>query len=262
MAASTSFHRPALRRPALMAVTAAWVLSATLLVVGAQPSLAVNGGACKAPYDLSVDPAAFTNSTGHPNAIDNAYFPLVPGMTWVYDGEKEGAALHDVMTVTSRTRSIMGVIVTVVRDTAWEDGLLAEDTFDWYAQDDAGNVWYFGEDTRTFDEHGNVESTEGSWEAGQGRNLPGILMLAHPRSGQTYRQEFGPGVAVDMATVLSVHRHVTVPAASYRQVVETKEYSCLEKGLDHKFYAPGVGLIAELALANGQEHIELTSFVQ
>jgi hypothetical protein len=243
-----------------MTGTLALVLSSALLVLGAPPSLAVNGGACKAPYQLSVDPASFLDAAGHPNAIDNRYFPLVPGMTWVYDGEKEGAALHDVMTVTRDTRSIMGVTVTVVRDTAWEDGLLAEDTFDWYAQDDAGNVWYFGEDTREFDEDGNVTTTEGSWEAGQGRNLPGILMLAYPRSGQTYRQEFGPGVAVDMATVLSIHRHVTVPAANYRQVVETKEFSCLEKGLDHKFYAPGVGLIAELALAHGQEHIELTSF--
>jgi hypothetical protein len=235
------------------------MFSVALLGLAAQPVLAVNGGACKAPYDLSINPADFTDSAGHANAIDNRYFPLSPGTTWVYDGQKEGATLHDVMTVTSDARTIMGVTVTVVRDTAWEDELLAEDTFDWYAQDDTGNVWYFGEDTREFDEEGNVETTEGSWEAGQGPNLPGILMLADPRSGETYRQEFGPGVAVDMATVLPLNRHVTLPAGSYRQVVETKEYSCLEKGLDHKFYAPGVGLIAELALANGQEYINLVS---
>ena len=248
-----------LSRQHLPAATIAWLLSILLLGLAAGPVTAVNGGACKVPYRVSIDPASFTDSAGNPNAIDNRYFPLIPGTTWTYDGQKEGAALHDVMTVTPDTRTILGVTVTVVRDTAWEDGLLAEDTFDWYAQDDAGNVWYFGEDTREFDEQGNVETTVGSWEAGQGPNLPGILMLADPRSGRTYRQEFGPGVAVDMATVLTLNRHLTLPAGSYRQVVETKEYSCLEKGLDHKFYAPGTGLIAELALANGQEHIELTS---
>jgi hypothetical protein len=84
-------------------------------------------------------------------------------------------------------------------------------------------------------------------------------MQAHPRSGKTYRQEFGPGVAIDMATVLSVHRHITLPAGSFGNVVLTKEYSCIEKGVDHKWYAPGVGLIAELALANGQEFIKLVS---
>jgi hypothetical protein len=240
-------------------VALASMLSIVLLALATRPALAINGGACKAPYDISISPADFTDASGQPNAIDNPYFPLIPSTTWVYDGQKEGASLHDVMTVTSDTRTIMGVTVRVVRDTAWEDGLLAEDTFDWYAEDDAGNVWYFGEDTREFDEQGNVETTEGSWEAGQGPNLPGILMLAHPRSGQTYRQEYGPGVAVDMATVLPLNRHVNVPAGGYQHVVETKEYSCLEKDLTHKFYAPGVGLIAELALANGREYIDLVS---
>jgi hypothetical protein len=241
------------------ALTAATLMALGIGAAGAAPGFAVNGGACARPYDLTVDPAAFADANGDPNSIDNPYFPLTPGTAWTYDGVKEGATLHDVMTVTQETRSIMGVTVRVVQDTAWEDGVLAEDTFDWYAQDDAGNVWYFGEDTREFDEQGNVTTTEGSWEAGQGDNLPGILMKAHPRSGKTYRQEFGPGVAVDMATVLSVHRHITVPAGSYGKVVLTKEFSCLEKGIDHKFYAPGVGLVAELALANGQEHIELVS---
>jgi hypothetical protein len=235
------------------------LLVAALAAGAASPVLAVNGGACKAPYNLDLQPSSFMDGSGNPNAIDNAYFPLTPGTTWTYEGEKEGASLVDVMTVTADTRTIMGVTVLVVRDSAWEDGILAEDTFDWYAQDDSGNVWYFGEDTRELDENGNVITTEGSWEAGQGPNLPGILMKAHPRSGKTYRQEFGPGVAIDMATVLSVHRHITVPADTYANVVLTKEYSCLEKGVDHKWYAPGVGLIAELALANGQEFIKLVS---
>jgi len=237
------------------------LVSALLLLVaaGSGESLAVNGGACSRPYAPTIRPADFTDAGGQPNAIDNPYFPLVPGTTFTYEGLKDGAPLRDVMTVTSATRTLMGVTVRVVRDQGFADGVLAEDTFDWYAQDDLGNVWYFGEDTRELDENGNVLTTEGSWEAGAGDNLPGILMKAQPRSGKTQRQEFAPDVAVDMATVLSVHRQITVPADTYRNVVLTKEFSCLEKGVDHKWYAPGVGLVAELALANGREFIKLVS---
>jgi hypothetical protein len=241
------------------ALTGVALLALGLAAGGAAPALAVNGGACARPYPLIVDPANFTDSNGQPNAIDNRYFPLVPGTTFTYDGVKDGAPLHDVMAVTSDTRSIMGVPVTVVRDTNSSDGVLVEDTFDWYAQDDDGNVWYFGEDTTEFNPDGTVDTTFGSWEAGQGPNLPGILMLAQPRSGQTYRQEYGPGIAIDMATPLSLVRHITVPADSYGHVVMTKEFSCLEKGIDHKFYAPNVGLVAELALSNGREWIKLVN---
>src|SRR5262245_19493497 len=243
----------------LMAWLALTGLVGGLLAAGAAPTLAVNGGACGRPYAPTIRPSDFTDGSGQPNAIDNPYFPLVAGTTFTYEGVKDGAPLTDVMTVTSSTRSIMGVTVRVVRDTGFSDGLLEEDTFDWYAQDDLGNVWYFGEDTREFDEQGNVTTTFGSWEAGQGSNLPGILIQAHPRSGGTYRQEFAPDVAVDMATVLSRTRHVTVPADSYSGVVQTKEFSCLEPGVDHKFYAPGVGLIKEVALSNGREGISLVS---
>ena len=246
------------RRRAL-AVLASTALVAGIAVAATGPTLAVNGGACNRPYDLTVDPANFSDEQGAPNAIDNPYFPLVPGTTFTYSGFKEGEPLTDVMTVTPATRTIMGVTVRVVRDSAYSNGVLSEDTFDWYAQDDQGNVWYFGEDTRELDEGGNVITTEGSWEAGQGANLPGILIQDQPRSGKTYRQEFAPDVAVDMATVLSRVRHTTVPAGTYSRVLMTKEFSCLEKGVDHKLYAPGVGLIKELALSNGREGISLVS---
>ena len=243
----------------IAATLAAGTLLIGLLATTAGHVLAVNGGACARPYPLVVDPADFTDANGNPNAIDNPYFPLVPGTTFTYDGVKDGAPLHDVMTVTGDTRSIMGVTVTVVRDTNTSEGVLLEDTFDWYAQDDAGNVWYFGEDTTEFNPDGTVDTTFGSWEAGQGPNLPGILIQNRPRSGHTYRQEYAPGVAIDMATPLSRTRHITVPAGTYHRVAMTKEFSCIEKGVDHKFYAPGTGLVAEVALSNGREWIKLVS---
>ena len=240
-------------------VGAALCLGLLIVAVPGQ-TLAVNGGACNRSYDVSISPADFKRPAGAPNPIDNAYFPLSPGMSWHYEGFKDGGPLTDIQTVTSDTKTIMGVPARVVRDTNWEDGVLAEDTFDWYAQDDAGNVWYFGEDTKEFDENGNVVTTEGSWEAGKNGNLPGLFMLAQPRSGLTYRQEFGIGVAVDMTTVLSLHKHLTVPFGTFGNVIETKEFSCIESGLDHKWYASGIGNIKELAAANGQEMIQLVDF--
>src|SRR6476661_4415583 len=167
-------------------VGAVLCMSALMAAVPGQ-TLAVNGGACNRSYDVSITPADFETSTGAPNPIDNSYFPLIPGMSWHYEGFKDGGPLTDVQTVTSDIKMIMGVPARVVRDTNWADGILAEDTFDWYAQDDAGNIWYFGEDTKEFDANGNVVTTEGSWEAGKHGNLPGLFMLAQPRSGLTYR---------------------------------------------------------------------------
>ena len=240
-------------------VGASVLLAASLVAAASAPALAVNGGACNRPYAPGIQADDFRDGAGHPNPIDNLYFPLEPGTTFRYVGTKDAAALVDVMTVTGSTKPIMGVMARVVRDSAYENGILVEDTFDWYAQDDAGNVWYCGEDTRELDAQGNVTSTEGSWQAGDGPNLPGILMKAHPAAGVTYRQEYAPDVAVDMATGISIHRHISVPYGSLAKVLETKEFSCIEKTIDHKFYAPGVGLIRELAVANGREDTALVS---
>jgi hypothetical protein len=114
----------------------------------------------------------------HPTRIANKFMPLDPGTTFVYQGTKDGAPASDNVIVTHQTKKIIGVTTVVVRDQAFdENGKLVEDTFDWYAQDDAGNVWYFGEDTKELDpDTGQVISTEGSWQAGTRGARPGIIM--------------------------------------------------------------------------------------
>ncbi|HEV2005693.1 MAG TPA: hypothetical protein VGQ85_03690 [Candidatus Limnocylindrales bacterium] len=228
------------------------IVAASLAVV---PVVAVNGGACAQPFDPVIALAEFTTA-GQPNPIVNPYFPLRPGTTFVYDGTLAGLPQHVVTTVTATIRTIDGIPSLEVRDTLWLAGLLAEDTLDWYAQDDGGNVWYFGEDTKEYDANGNVISTAGSWLAGVNGAAPGILVEAQPRGGDTFRQEFAAGVAEDMASVMSLTKHVTVPFGSFDRVVETKEFSCIEAGLEHKFYAPGVGNV--LVVAKG-ERLELVS---
>src|SRR6266513_258867 len=195
--------------------------------------------------------------------IDNPFFPLVPNTTYVYVGTTEGSAARDEFAVTRRTKMILGVTCREVRDRGYVDGVLTEDTLDWFAQDTDGNVWYFGEDTKELDANGNVISTEGSWQAGVNGAQPGIIMEADPRVGDRYQQEFAPDVAEDMARVLSLSESATVPYGEFDGLLLTKEWSPLEPGtIDHKFYAQGVGLVQSLALRGGRERLELVTILQ
>ena len=190
--------------------------------------------------------------------IDNPYFPLVPGTTFIYRGETEGTPTRDVMKVTYKTKEILGVTTTVVHDRVYEEGVLTEDTFDWYAQDKQGNVWYFGEDTKELDENGNVVSTEGSWQAGVNGAEPGIIMLADPEKGDKYQQEFAAGVAEDMAQVLGFKDSLCVRYGCFENVLVTKEWTPLEPGVvENKYYAKGVGFIYSTMVKGGDEKLEL-----
>jgi hypothetical protein len=159
--------------------------------------------------------------------------------------------------VTDEQRTVMGVDVTVVRDTVTLDGRLIEDTRDWYAQDRAGTVWYFGEDTEEHDEDGSV-STAGSWEAGVDGALPGIAMYADPRVGQAYRQEFYEGEAEDLAEVVRTGEATEVPAGGFEDLVVILEWNPLEPDVtEEKYYATGVGPVLEQTVMGGEQVVEL-----
>ena len=140
------------------------------------------------------------------------------------------------------------------------DGLaliLVEKTFDWFAQDDAGNVWYFGEETFDCEGAGSCELGEGSWEAGKDVAdvgtiaEPGLIMLANPRNGDQYYQEFYEGFAEDQARVTGVGVTVTLeredawPGSPFTGCLKTKEWTQLDPGaVEQKYYCPGIGLVA------------------
>ena len=205
------------------------------------------------PVDL--DPADFRSE------IDNPYWPMEPGARWVYrETDAEGAELRVEVTVTGHTREILGIEATVVHDMVTEDGRLKENTYDWYAQDKWGNVWYMGEDTKEY-EGGKVSSTEGSWEAGVDGAQAGIILPAAPEPGMAYRQEHYEGHAEDGAEVISVGERATVPYGSFDHVLMTKDYNHLEpKLLEHKFYAKGVGPVLAMTVAGGADREELVRF--
>jgi hypothetical protein len=192
--------------------------------------------------------------------VDNPWFPLKVGARLTYRGVKDGHASRDIVRVTGRTKVIDGANCAVVSDRLYLGGHLAERTSDWYTQDRAGNVWYFGEDTAELDANGRVTSTEGTWQAGQHGAKPGIFMPAHPKVGAGGRQEYYAGHAEDHFQVLGVNAHVTVPAAASSHALLTKETTPLEPGVvDHKYYVRGIGTVLEQTVKGGDERNKLVA---
>lgn len=193
------------------------------------------------------------------DTIDNPYLPYEPGTRWVYENASSEGDERIVVTVTAQTRMVQGVRTTVVRDTVTdEDGKVVEDTYDWFAQDTAGNVWYFGEDSTSYED--GKASKEGSWEAGVDGAQAGIVMLADPRPGDRYQQEFYEGEAEDRAEVLAVDAEVTVPFGSYTEMVKTADTTPLEPEVEeHKYYAEGVGFVYEEKVRGGDDRGRLVS---
>ncbi|TFH25636.1 MAG: hypothetical protein E4H03_00200 [Myxococcales bacterium] len=208
-------------------------------------------------YDPEIDAADFVSPAAMA-ANPNPYFPLVPGNEWTYEGDGETITV----TVTDETVDILGVTCVVVHDAVEEDGELIEDTVDWYAQDTAGNLWYFGEISQNF-EDGELNNLDGSWKAGVDGAKAGIIMFAAPQVGDFYRQEFFLGDAEDIGEVLSLTGDETSPAASCNGAcVVTADTTPVEPGhIEHKYYAPGVGMIVEIDPGTGERLVEIVEFV-
>ena len=216
------------------------------------------GGAGDGPQlgPAHLDPADFVTS------IDNPYLPLKPGTRWEYTVTSSEGEERVIVTVLDETKVVDGVTATVVHDRVTHpDGSLIEDTYDWFAQDKAGTVWYLGEATRAYD--GDKVSTKGSWEAGVDGARAGRFMLAHPKVGATYQQEYYEGEAEDVGRVLATDQSVTGPTGTYDKVVKTEDTTPLEPDLvEHKWYAPGVGTVQEQDVKGGDEKVTLVKLTR
>jgi hypothetical protein len=191
--------------------------------------------------------------------IDNPYLPLRPGSRWVYLSTSPDESTRIVTTVTRKVRVVQGVPCVVVHDVeATLDGRVLEDTYDWYAQDVDGNVWYFGEDTTAYE--AGKASKAGSWEAGVDGAQAGVIMLADPRAGDSYQQEYYAGEAEDQGEVLAVDVRVSTVARRYGDLLQTADTTPLEPRLvEHKYYAHGVGVVYEETVRGGQEQVRLVA---
>jgi hypothetical protein len=239
----------------LRCLSALAVLAVLVIGVGSshaakpkEPSWVLHG-----PYSPSVEPANFITT------VDNRYFPLKPGTTFHYEGYKDAVSQVDDMVVTHQKKRILGITCTVVRDTVSQHGKPIERTFDWYAQDKQGNVWYMGEDAFEL-KNGRFARADDSWKSGVNGAKPGIIMRGNPRPGDVYRQEYYPrGAAMDQARVLGATISIKVPQGTYKRALATVEWSPIEPQLEKKYYAAGVGEIREQVVAGGNEAFQLVS---
>jgi len=198
---------------------------------------------------VEIDPTNFVD------VIDNPYFPRIPGMRWVYESQTSEGVERVELEVLTETREVMGVQTTVMRDTVTLEGEVVEDTYDYFAQDSDGNVWYFGEAVSNF-ENGQLNDTEGSWEAGVDGAVPGIVMFGDVAAhvGETYQQEVYVGVAEDAAILLSNSAVLTIPYGSFEEVVMTYDFTLLDpESQEVKFLAAGIGEIKSVSLLTGEQ---------
>jgi hypothetical protein len=205
---------------------------------------------------VQLDPADFTTN------IDNPYWPMRPGSHWVYREVENGETQRVDVTVTNQTKTLEGIDARVVHDRVSRNGETLEDTYDWYAQDSAGNLWYLGEDTAEY-ENGKLKTKEGSWAAGIDGAEPGVVVPAHPKQGMTYREEYYAGHAEDGAEVLKVGSQVQVPFGRFQNAMLTRNFSTIEPTVEEmKLYAKGVGPVMELLVSGGSGRTELLSYTK
>lgn len=214
-------------------------------------TLALSALACGSDDDPPENPAPFDPDVPYEPAISadelgpeitNPLFPMPVGATWTYEATTEDGLEQIVVTVEAETRDVNGVQARVVRDTVTVDGEVVEDTWDWYAQDGDGNVWYLGEDTTEY-EDGEVVCHCGAWEWTVDGALPGVVMLGDPQVGVAYRQEYLAGEAEDYAEVVSVDETVEAGGETYTGCLKTNDKSAIEDLDEFKYYCPGIGTV-------------------
>ena len=188
------------------------------------------------------------------SVINNRYFPLPVGRVWVYTGVKDGQTQIDTVRVRAQTKLVAeGIRARVVSDVATHGAKVLEKTFDWYAQDKQGNVWYLGEDTTAYLPNGKLDKS-GSWEAGVDDAEPGLIMKGAPKVPDAYRQEYLAGQAEDTAWIVGGATSLKLPYGTVHHTLTSLEATRIEPGLyDKKVYAPGIGIVLERAVTGPTE---------
>jgi hypothetical protein len=232
---------------------------AVVIAAVALPATFAGARSCNDPLPQGSEPVTLDPADFVPR-IDNPYWPMAPGTRWVSREFDFEGSQRVTVSVLERTRDIEGIEATVVHDVVSERGELVENTFDWYAQDVCGNVWYLGENTKEY-ENGEVVSTAGSWEHGVDGAMAGVVVPGDPQVGLTYRQEYYAGEAEDTGQIVSLDEQAQVPFGHFRNVLLTRDYTPLDpKVLEYKLYAEGVGPVLALGVSGGSDREELLRF--
>jgi hypothetical protein len=196
--------------------------------------------------DSTYNPNISISNFSNPTALTNPYFTFLSGKKYIYSGQTSDGLERIEVQLLTKAKTVMGIACAVVNDKVWINGKLVEDTDDWYAQDNEGNVWYMGEYVTDYNTDGSVKDHDGSWEAGIDGAKAGINMLATPKVGMSYRQEYYFNEAEDEAEVVEIGLSVTVPVGTYANCIKIKEWTDLEPDqIGYKTYAPGIGIVLD-----------------
>jgi len=195
----------------------------------------------------------------HPRDIDNNYLPLAKLKQDLIEGSEDGKKTRVERTLKPEVHKIFKVAGQKVDSLCMEDrifvsGVLAEVALDYFAQDDAGTVYYLGEDVDEFDEHGKLAQhnpPDDAWLTGKDTPVPGVIIPAHPKVGDKFKSEDVSDKVDETDEVVAVDEITTVPAGKFEHCVKIAEQIPGE-GLEYKFYAPGVGVVRETP-ATGDE---------
>ena len=246
------------------AVAATAALLPALLVACGGSDQTSSAGSANNNFPQSSEPSNL-NPADFSTTIDNPYWPMPVGRTWhVHVSNPHGESLQETITVENQTKLIAdGVTARVVRDVVYDHGKPTEITDDWYAQDEDGNIWYFGEDTSTIDLETGKRDSSGSFQAGKNGADAGIAMAAHPYAGLTYREEYYEGHAEDRTKVLALDQQVEAPAGHFTGAILTDDYSPLEPTVsEYKLYAKGVGPVVAVSVSAESEREDLISYTK
>ncbi len=214
-----------------------------------------------------------TSRFSRPTEITNKWLPMRPGTRFVYDGttvEDDGKVVpHQIIiNITDLVKTIGGVRTLVSYDLDYTEGELSEAELAFYAQDDDGNVWRFGEYPEEYDGRKFVKAP--AWIHGIQDARAGIMMKAEPRLGTpSYSHGYGPAVNwTDRGQVHAMGQEVLVGTTRHADVLVIKETSIEEESADAaqlKYYAARVGNIKVGWMGTGEktkEVLDLTKVEQ
>lgn len=212
--------------------------------------------------DINYNPVL--KSENFVDKITNPYFFLTPGKVMTYKQQRKDGTATVVDEIMTKIKTVSGIKCTVVRDTLTINDVLFEETYDWYAQDKDGNVWYMGEYVTNY-KNGKVFDHEGSFEAGVDGALPGVVMFAYPVLEMPYRLEYYDNKSEDRAKVLEKGVTVVVPYGTYKDCIKTLEWDGLDPKNkmenEFKYFAPGIGFVKSETV-DGSETVELIKIEQ
>ena len=220
----------------------------------------------KAAQSAQASQSAGNGQFSQPLAVDNPMFPLAVGTQFSYQGKivQDGESKpHSVtFTVTDVSKVVDGVQTVVAWDRDFLEGKLQEQELAFFAQDDQGNVWNFGEYPEEY-ENGKFTGAPSTWIRGVDGAYGGIHMLSQPRAGMKYREGLVPAIEFDDVSVVTRTGQQTCLAGTcYKQVLVVDETSPNDPTSGHqiKYYSPPTGLIQVAARGgDSREFLTLTS---